>query len=179
MDLVAVHAGHIKALLLAGSVEHGVVARALGAETEIVTHQHIANAQTFDQHLFDEGLRRLAGQTGIEGQHHDLVHPAALEFEQLVAQGGDARRGQLGLVQCLGKVVARMRLEGHDAAGHTPVRRFVAQQGEHGLVATVHTIEIADGQGAGGGQVGVVKTAENLHGAAVGRTAPGPYASWF
>jgi hypothetical protein len=43
------------------------------------------------------------------------------------------------------------------------VGRFTAQERQHGLVAAVHAIEVADGQGAGGCQVGVVEAAENLH----------------
>jgi hypothetical protein len=95
-----------------------------------------------------------------------LVHAAALEFLQFVAQRGDAGRGQIGLVQGLGKVIARVGFKGHDAAGHAAVCRFAAQEGQHSLVATVHTIEVADGEGAGGGQLWVVKTAKNLHGMA-------------
>jgi hypothetical protein len=60
-------------------------------------------------------------------------------------------------------MVARMGLKRHHAAGHTPVRGFAAQQGQHGLVAAVHAIEIADGQGAGGGQAGVLEASKNLH----------------
>jgi hypothetical protein len=41
---------------------------------------------------------------------------------------------------------------------------FAAQQGQHGLVATVHAVKIADGQGAGRGQPWVIEAAENLHG---------------
>jgi hypothetical protein len=44
------------------------------------------------------------------------------------------------------------------------VGRLAAQERQHGLVPAVHTIEVADGQGAGGGQRWVVKTAKNLHG---------------
>jgi hypothetical protein len=43
------------------------------------------------------------------------------------------------------------------------VSGFAAQECQHGLVAAVHTIEVADGHGAGRGQIWVVKTAKNLH----------------
>ena len=84
----------------------------------------------------------------VEGQHHALVHAAALQLQQLVAQGGDAGRGELGLLVQGGEIVARMGLERHHAAGHAAVARFVDQQGDHGLVAPVHTVEVADGEGA-------------------------------
>ena len=74
-------------------------------------------------------------------------------------------RCHLWFVQPLRKEVTRMGLEGHDATGHTTVTRFtVAQQGQHGLVATVHPIKVANGQGAGLGELGVVETSENTHG---------------
>jgi hypothetical protein len=40
---------------------------------------------------------------------------------------------------------------------------LAVQQGQHGLVAPVHTVEIANGQGAGAGDAWVVKAAKNLH----------------
>jgi hypothetical protein len=44
------------------------------------------------------------------------------------------------------------------------VPRFVAQQSQHGLVATVNAIEITDGDRAGWRQFGMVNTAKDLHG---------------
>ena len=40
--------------------------------------------------------------------------------------------------------------------------RFVAQQGEHGLMATVHPVEITDGQGTGRRQCRVLNASEIL-----------------
>ena len=45
VHLVALHARHVKAQPTACRVEHGVVARALGAEPEVVAHQQVAHAQ--------------------------------------------------------------------------------------------------------------------------------------
>jgi hypothetical protein len=64
----------------------------------------------------------------------------------------------------LGKEVAWVRLERHDTTGHAALARFADQQGEHGLVPTVHAIEVADGQRTCAGDFGVVKAAKNLHG---------------
>ena len=164
MHFIAVHPGYVKALLLAGRIQHGVVARALGAKAEVIAHLHIAHTQTLEQDFVNEGLGLLLGQTGIKGQHHDLFDAAVFEFGQLVAQGGDPGWGQFGLVQDLGEVVAGVGLEGHHATGHAAMRRFTAQQGQHGLVAPVHAIEIANGQGAGRSQAGVVEAAKYLHG---------------
>jgi hypothetical protein len=49
-----------------------------------------------------------------------------------------------------------MRLESHHATGHASVGGFAAHKGEHGLVASVHAVEITDGQGASRGQLGVM-----------------------
>jgi hypothetical protein len=41
---------------------------------------------------------------------------------------------------------------------------FIAQQSQHGLVAAVNAIKIANGDSAGRCQFGVVNTAKDLHG---------------
>jgi hypothetical protein len=64
----------------------------------------------------------------------------------------------------LGKEIPGVRLERHDAAGHTALARFANQQRKHGLVAAVHAVEVADGQRTRAGDFGVVKAAKNLHG---------------
>ncbi len=69
------------------------------------------------------------------------------------------------VVEGSGEVVARVGLEGQHAAGHAAVLRLVVQQRQHGLVAPVHAVEIADRQRAGGGNSGMAKTAKDLHGA--------------
>jgi len=43
------------------------------------------------------------------------------------------------------------------------VRGFAVQQREHGLVATVHAVEVANGQRAGRRDVGVVETTKDFH----------------
>jgi len=56
-----------------------------------------------------------------------------------------------------------VRLEGEHGARQAAVLCLAAQQGSHGLVSAVDAVEIADGQGAGGGQGGVVDASEDLH----------------
>ncbi len=174
MHLVALHARHVEALRLARTVEQGIVARAPGAETEVVAHQHVAGTQTAHQHLLNEGLRRQRGERFVEAQHHDLRHAAALELGQLVAQRRDAWRRQLGLAGSLGEEVARMRLERQHARRQAAVPRLVGQQREHGLVAAVHAVEAADRQRAGACDLGMVKAAEDAHGARLSRRATAP-----
>ncbi len=163
VDLVAHHPRHVEAGTLARAVEHRVVAATPGTEAEVVADQHIARAEAAHQHLVDEVLRCQRGQCGIEAQHHGLIDPAALELAELVAQAGDSGRRQLGLARQPGKPVARMRLERHHRARQPAVLGFAAQQRQHRLVAAMHAVEVADRQRAGGGDAGMVETAEDAH----------------
>ena len=158
MDFVAVHAGDFKAGRGTGRIQHGVVAGALAAEPEIITHQHVAHLQACDQHVFNEGGRALRGQTGVKGQHHGLVDAAACQLGELVAQGRDAGGSAAG-----GEVFARMRLKGHHSGRQAAVLGFVFEHSQHGLVATVHPVKVADGQRAGLGQRRVLMAAKDFH----------------
>jgi hypothetical protein len=83
VHLVAVHARHIKPVGRASGVKHGVVARPLGAKTEIVAHQHIARAQAAHKHLVDEGLGRLGCQPRVKWQHYHCCTPQRLSSVSL------------------------------------------------------------------------------------------------
>ena len=144
MDLVALHARHVKAQPPTRCIEHGVVACTLGAKFEIVAHQQVTDPQRVHEGVLNERFGALAGQLSVEGQHHTLVHTATLQLQQLVAQGGNAGRSQLGLLVQGGEIVARVGFKRHHTTGHATVTRFVDQQGDHGLMAPGHTVEIAD-----------------------------------
>jgi hypothetical protein len=63
-----------------------------------------------------------------------------------------------------GEVVARVRLGSHRAGLGRPLCcGLVAQQRQHGLVAAVHAVEVADGQRAGRRDTRMVEAAKNLH----------------
>jgi hypothetical protein len=62
-----------------------------------------------------------------------------------------------------GKEVAWMGLKGQGATGHAALLRLAFKQRQHGLVATVHTVKVADRQCACGCHVGVLETAKNFH----------------
>ena len=149
VHLVAHHAGDIEAFAAAGRIQHGVVAGPFGAEAEVVTHQHVARLQAPYQHVADESLRRHGGEAFVEAHNHCVVDAAAFQFGQLVAQRRHARRCSEWLARQAREVVARVRLEGQHAGRHAAVPCFVDQQRQHGLVATVHAVEIADGHGRG------------------------------
>ncbi len=169
MDLVAVHARHIEAARSAGCIEHRIIAAASRAKTEVVTHQHIAGCQRPHQHVIDEGLWRLPRKPFVKRQDHAFVDTAVGEFRELVAQRGDARRRDLGAAERLREMVARMRLEGHRAARQPAVLRLIAQQRDHGLMAAVHAVEVADGERARMARQPVVEASVDFHGWAVAR----------
>jgi hypothetical protein len=109
-------------------------------------------------------LGAAAGQFFIEGQYHALVDAAGGQLAQFVSQGGNAGRGQMGVLRQACKVISWMGLERQHAAGQTPVLSFRAQQGQHGLVATVNPIKVANGQGAVGEALLGLKSVKNAHG---------------
>jgi hypothetical protein len=80
---------------------------------------------------------------------HHLVDAAAFAARQLVAQRAMRAGACSGLPAQRGEVVARVRLEGQHAGRQAAVAGLVGQQGQHGLVAAVHAVEVADGQRAG------------------------------
>ena len=167
MNLVAQHARHVEALArrlrLAGRIEHGVVTRTLGAKAEVVAHQHIARIQPPNEHVVDEGLRGERAKPVIEGHDDGLIDAASSQLAELVAQRRDARRSTVVSTAAAGEVIAWMRLEGEHATRQTTVSGLVAQQGQHGLVAAVHAVEIAYRQRAGGGDARVVEPSKNVH----------------
>jgi hypothetical protein len=165
VHLVALHAGHVKTQPGTGRVQERVITGAACTKTKVVAHQHVAHPQRADQAVFDEALGGLAGQGAVEGHHHTLIHPAAAQPFELVAQGGDACGGQFGLLALRSKEIAWVRLKRHDTTGHPALTRLAHEQGQHGLVPTVHTIEVADGQRTRAGEFGVVQSTKNLHGA--------------
>ena len=167
MHLVAVHAGHVKTVSHASRIQHAVVARALCAKPEVVTHQNVPCPQAFAQYTVNKFLRRKRGKLGIKGQHHRLVHAAIGQVAQFVAQSSHPCRGQVGLFVQGCKVVSRMRLKGEHATGHATLLGLAAQERQHGLVATVHAIKIADRHRAGGCHAGMLETAKDLHGVVI------------
>ena len=164
MDLVAVHPCDIKTLRRTGGIQHGVIARTLGAKAEVVPDQHIAHAQSLHQNGANEAVWRLCGQSAVEGEDDGLVDTALGQALELVPQRAHAGGSVAGLLQAFCKIVAGMRLKGQHAARDAAALRFGAQQRQHGLVSGVNAIEIANGQRAGRGDGGVLETAEYLHG---------------
>ena len=127
----------------AGGVEHGVVAGALGAEAEIVAHQHVARAQAAHQHVVDEGS---CGDCEAKAASKRMTTawsmPQRSSSDELVAQRGDAPRRDLGVPA---RAAKKSRGCGSKRARswHAAVARFVGQQRQHIPVAAVHAVEVS------------------------------------
>ena len=155
------HRAHLLDLeteLGAGSLQVSEIARAFGAETEVVAHQQPARVQAVDQYVAHELIRRLASEMRVEVLHDHPVHALAAQAFQLVAQQRDARGRAVRHEE-----LARMRLEGHDREWQPACVGRRARAGQQRLVATVHAVEVADGQRAGRTTFSVGQAAKDFH----------------
>ena len=125
---------------MAGLLEQGKIARPFGAIAKIVAHQHIARLQGVAEHLLDESLGGQGRKCAVEAEHMQAVDTQQLKGFGFFAQAGQARGRLLGR-----KEFARMRLETQHAGRQSARARHVLQAGEHGLVAEVQAVEVADG----------------------------------
>ncbi len=132
----------------AGRAQGVDIAGALDSESKILADEKYLGIQALDQRA-DEHLWRHAGQRGIERLESDLFDAVAREGIELVAQAGNAGRRQFGALGEFRKIFPRMGLERHDRGGQAGIGGCFAHLGEHGLMAPVDPVEIADGQGAG------------------------------
>jgi hypothetical protein len=62
-----------------------------------------------------------------------------------------------------GKKIARVRLKGQHTTGHAALLGFTFQERQHGLVAAVHAIKVANRQRACACHIRVFEAAKNLH----------------
>ena len=109
---------------------------------EIVPDQHPARRQQADQRALDERLRRERRERAREALDVHVVDAVRREQLELLAQRGQPRRRRGGREE-----LPRVRLEGEHARREAPVARDRDQAREHGLVAEVHAVEVADRHG--------------------------------
>jgi len=133
-----------------GFLQRFEIAGALGAVAEVVANHDPARVQAVHDHVFDERIRRLAGEGVIEMFDHDAIHAVCAQCFEFVAQHGDAGWRAGGIEEFAG-----MRLEGHHAHGQAAGVRGGAHMGEQRLMAAVDTVEIADGQRTGRAAFGI------------------------
>ncbi|MNE06788.1 hypothetical protein D3C80_993880 [compost metagenome] len=128
-----------KALEDAGLLEEVEITDPVAAEAEIVAHFQVLDAQAVDQDGVDElGGAELA-QALVERQAQHPVDACGGQQGDLVAQAGQARGRGVG-----GKVLTRLWLENHHAAGHAQLVRSLTQARQDCLVAAVNTVEVAN-----------------------------------
>jgi hypothetical protein len=74
-----------------------------------------------------------------------LLNTAAFQVGQFVAQSGHPAGREFRSLSPLGKKVARMRLKREHATDHAALLGLAAHQCDHGLMAPMHPIKIANG----------------------------------
>ncbi len=118
--------------------------------------------QAADQDAGDEILRRGGGKLGVETHDEGAVEPGRGQQPQLVALAGELEQRLLRPEK-----LPRMRREGE--RGRRPLQAAArAQRGaDHGAVAAMHAVEIADrhhGAGERPGLKGAAGTARDMEG---------------
>ncbi len=118
------------------------VAGATLAEAEVVAHQHPAHAEPTHQHVLDELLGGQRRERRIEARDEHVRDAERPKRIELLAQSREARRGGVAREE-----LARMRIERQHGGRQAQVVRGLEEAHEHGLVAAMDTVEVADGQG--------------------------------
>ncbi len=140
---------HFKTVLCTHFAQQVDIAAALVAVAEIGAHQEPARIQSPHQQLLDEGLGRHIGQLLVKAFERQLFDAVVRERPDFVAQAADLRRNELGPLSTGGKIGPRVRREGHYGRRPAAFGRQRVDAGEYGLMASVHTVEIADCHRAG------------------------------
>src|SRR5690606_15116853 len=118
------------------------------------------DGQAVDREPTHEALGRDGGESGIEVERAQEVDAERLHQARLAAEGGQAKGRDRGL-----EYAARVRLEGQNGLGGAHGVGPFARDADHGLVAEMQTVEIADrDDGAAGLNVGRRVMAEDAHG---------------
>ena len=133
------------------------------AEDEIVSRNHVCRLKPPDQGALDEINGAEAGKGIVEPLHDQQVAAQLGDLSHLGAKGGQPERRLVGLEQLPGVGLERQ---------HRPGPPLVA--GDHAgfvddrLMAAVHAVEVADGDGGPTGVLGQgVVMAKNPHGGKV------------
>src|SRR5690606_36687834 len=111
-------------------------------KAEVVSNQYPAGRKTLVQNADNKILRADSREIEIETAYPNPLHASCCQQLQLLTQAGEPGRRLVG-----GKKLARVRLENHDARSQAKTIPGFFQPGKHGLVAKMHTIEIAYGKG--------------------------------
>ncbi len=120
------------------------------AEVEVEADHGAGDGKALDQDAVDEFLRRKAGQRRVEGEHDRAVEPGRGQKPQFGGLVGQPEQRLAGIEEG-----ARMRLEGQRRRRPAQRPGLVQRRADHGAMAAMHAIEIADGDdGATQGVIG-------------------------
>ncbi len=133
-------------------------AGAVLAEMEIEANGRAADAETAHENLLDEFFRRGRHQRRVEGHDDGAIESGACKQAQLVAL---ARKLEQRVLRP--QELSRVRREGERRSLAVELSRSCARGVDHGAVAAVHAVEIADGDD-GPVQRSIVATAHNREG---------------
>ena len=112
----------------------------MAAEAEIESDHGAGNSQPLKQDVLDEALCRRLRQRGVELEHDGAGKAGRREQAQLGGLVGEAEQRLLRPEEA-----ARMGLEGEDRGGPAERLGAAVRRRDHGAVAAMHAIEIADG----------------------------------
>ena len=140
-SLVAERLDQADAEAVPGAGRHQEIGIALPvlAEVQGDAGSGVADAQVRDEDVADEVLGAKAGEGAVEGLLDHRAEAERAEEPRPDGSGGDAEQRHVGPENR-----TRMRLEGQHQRGHAPAPGFCQRASEHGLVAAMHPVEIAD-----------------------------------
>src|SRR5579872_1315347 len=115
---------------------------AVGAEMKIKTDRGPADGEAVDKNARDEILSGEFGKLGVKVQHDRTVEAGSGEQAQFGGFGREPEQRFVGM-----KESARMRFEGERGRGLAEPTRPRQRGSDHCLVAAMHAVEIADGDG--------------------------------
>ena len=111
------------------------------AEVKIFTHGHPTGMKSLNQNLFGELARSHVGQSLVEIQKENALNAAGGNVKDFVSQIVDAGKHFLAVREHF----FGMRLECDGAGKQGTKLSCLNDLLKQGLMATVHTIEVADG----------------------------------
>ncbi len=126
-------------------------------ESEIRAAGQMACSNPAMQDVRDEILRRHQAEFGVEGEFVDKAHAERSERIDALAREGEAEGGIVGAEH-----LARMRLEGENR--ERGVRAGGVGGAQHGGVAEMHAVEIAERHAGSAGRIRkIAPVAEDAH----------------
>jgi hypothetical protein len=118
-------------------------AAAAHAEAEVGADHDDASVQRVDEDAPHELLGGLLAERAVEGQHDGRVDTGLAEALDLLCVAEERRRAGFGPEE-----TERVPVEGDDRGGQPLASGYGPQVADDAAVAGVHTVELADGDGA-------------------------------